>query len=77
MSKILFTHVPKKFINFLYCFFSRVQFLIVSKKFPKFLMIFVFFSVFFSHVQKMTKIFSKFYIDTSILPTFFHNIFIF
>jgi len=27
--------------------------------------------------QKMPKIFSKFYIDTSILPTFFDNIFVF
>jgi len=32
---------------------------------------------FFSRVQKMAKIFSKFYIDTSIFPTFFDNISVF
>ena len=41
----LFLLMSKKFLNFLYCFFSRVQFLIMSqKKWQKFLMIFVFFS---------------------------------
>ena len=68
VSKLSFLLMSQKFLNFLYCFFSRVQFLILSKNVQFLIKSNKKISKISHDLRHVQKIFFKFYINTSIFP---------